>query len=201
MERKNTEKRICLLDLNYTLVSNQMETRMLRPFSRRMQGEEYRSDLLDAIKDDYVIIITARPNYQQKETMENVFKKTGWKPDEMYFNDIDGQPPVFKESALRRFVFPKHGTEPTQYYAVESNPRTRSMYAKYGIKAEPYEMFMKNTEKKRVQKEQEPQQLSLFDMMKCRNSSTVSFRSKGILYIPLITAGSQALYNLFAYCR
>lgn len=79
MERKNTEKRICLLDLNYTLVSNQMETRMLRPFSRRMQGEEYRSDLLDAIKDDYVIIITARPNYQQKETMENVFKKTGWK--------------------------------------------------------------------------------------------------------------------------
>lgn len=166
MERKNTEKRICLLDLNYTLVSNQMETRMLRPFSRRMQGEEYRSDLLDAIKDDYVIIITARPNYQQKETMENVFKKTGWKPDEMYFNDIDGQPPVFKESALRRFVFPKHGTEPTQYYAVESNPRTRSMYAKYGIKAEPYEMFMKNTEKKRVQKEHEPQQLSLFDMMK-----------------------------------
>lgn len=166
MERKNTEKRICLLDLNYTLVSNQMETRMLRPFSRRMQGEEYRSDLLDAIKDDYVIIITARPNYQQEETMENVFKKTGWKPDEMYFNDIDGQPPVFKESALRRFVFPKHGTEPTQYYAVESNPRTRSMYAKYGIKAEPYEMFMKNTEKKRAQKEQEPQQLSLFDMMK-----------------------------------
>ena len=166
MERKNTEKRICLLDLNYTLVSNQMETRMLRPFSRRMQGEEYRSDLLDAIKDDYVIIITARPNYQQKETMENVFKKTGWKPDEMYFNDIDGQPPVFKESALHRFIFPKHGTEPTQYYAVESNPRTRSMYAKYGIKAEPYEMFMKNTEKKRVQKEQEPQQLSLFDMMK-----------------------------------
>lgn len=42
--------RICLLDLNYTLVSNQAQTRMLRPFSE-MEGEEYRMDLIDAIKD------------------------------------------------------------------------------------------------------------------------------------------------------
>lgn len=164
MERENTGKRICLLDLNYTLVSNQMETRMLRPFSRRMKGEEYRKDLLEAIKDDYVIIITARPNYQQKETMENVFKKTGWRPDEIYFNDINGQPPVFKESALQRFIFPKHGTDPAQYYAVESNPRTRSMYAKYGIEAEPYATFIKKAGTPQAPKEPEPQQLSLFDM-------------------------------------
>ena len=32
-------KRICLLDLNYTLVGNQKETRLLRPFSRRMDAE------------------------------------------------------------------------------------------------------------------------------------------------------------------
>lgn len=31
-------KRICLLDLNYTLVSNQAQTRMLKTFSRRMEG-------------------------------------------------------------------------------------------------------------------------------------------------------------------
>ena len=37
-------KKICLLDLNYTLVGNQAETRMLRPFSRRMEAEEYRRE-------------------------------------------------------------------------------------------------------------------------------------------------------------
>ena len=50
-------KKICLLDLNYTLVGNQAETRMLRPFSRRMEAEEYRLDLIDAIKDGTVTCI------------------------------------------------------------------------------------------------------------------------------------------------
>ncbi|MFR3484663.1 MAG: hypothetical protein ACLTXL_14910 [Clostridia bacterium] len=44
-------KNICLLDLNYTLVGNQADTRMLRPFSRRMEAEEYRADLIGAIRD------------------------------------------------------------------------------------------------------------------------------------------------------
>lgn len=136
-------KRICLLDLNYTLVGNQMDTRMLRPFSRRMEAEEYRTDLIDAIRDDQVIIITARPTYQMQQTMENIRKKTGWQPQEWYFNDIDADPPTFKESALRRFVFPKHGMDGAQFYAVESNPKTRAMYARHGIRAKPYSDFMK----------------------------------------------------------
>lgn len=158
-------KRICLLDLNYTLVSNQKETRMLRPFSRRMEGEEYRADLIEAIKDDYVIIVTARPDYQMKETMENVKRKTGWQPQEIYFNDINAEPPVFKDSALRRFIFPKHGANPEQFYAVESNPRTRTMYAKYGIAATPYEKFIKTAGAERKPQDTEPvgQQMSLFD--------------------------------------
>ena len=160
-------KRICLLDLNYTLVANQMETRYLRPFSRRMEGEEYRMDLLEAIKDDYVIIITARPQYQQAETMANVLKKTGWKPMDIYFNDIDAEPPVYKESALQRFIFPKYGADPSQFYAVESNPKTRAMYQRYGIQAEPYATFIKTAGQRTAPaapKEPEPQQLSLFDM-------------------------------------
>ena len=72
------EKRICLLDLNYTLVRNQATSRTLRPFSRRMDAEEYRLDLIEKIKGDYVIIITARPEYQAQETMANIKKKTGW---------------------------------------------------------------------------------------------------------------------------
>lgn len=136
-------KKICLLDLNYTLVGNQMDTRLLRPFARRMQAEEYRTDLIEAIRDDYVIIITARPDYQMQQTMENIRRKTGWQPQEWYFNDINAEPPAFKESALRRFVFPKHGPAPEKYYAVESNPKTRAMYARHGIQAKPYSEFMK----------------------------------------------------------
>ena len=135
-------KRICLLDLNYTLVSNQAETRNIRPFSARLEEEGYRKDLIEAIKDDYVIIITARPNYQMTESLENIKKKTGWLPNEQYFNDIDAEPPEFKESALKRFVFPKHGEDGNLYYAVESNPKTREMYARYGIKAMPYDQFI-----------------------------------------------------------
>lgn len=136
-------KRICLLDLNYTLVSNQLDTRMLRPFTRRMEAEEYRTDLIAAIREDHVIIITARPDYQMRQTMENIRRKTGWAPAEAYFNDINAEPHVFKESALRRFVFPRHGADGALYYAVESNPKTRAMYARHDIRALPYDKFIK----------------------------------------------------------
>ena len=131
-------KNICLLDLNYTLVGNQADTRMLRPFSRRMEAEEYRADLIEAIRDDYVIIVTARPDYQMKQTMAN----------------INAEPPVFKESALRRFILPRHGAqngpEGAHYYAVESNPKTRAMYARFGIEAAPYDRFIKSAGMARV---------------------------------------------------
>ena len=146
--------------MNYTLVGNQATTRLLRPFSRRMDAEEYRADLIDAIRDDYVIIITARPAYQMRQTMENIKRKTGWQPAEWYFNDIDADPPTFKESALRRFVFPKHGQDGAIYYAVESNPKTRAMYGRYGIQAKPYDVFIKSLGK--VPPEPECIQESLF---------------------------------------
>lgn len=136
-------KRICLLDLNYTLVGNQEQTLQLRPFSRRVEAEVYRSDLIEAICNDHVIIITARPDYHLEITMQSIRKKTGWEPAEVYFNDINAYPSVFKESALKRFIFPKYGQDGSLYYAVESNPRTRAMYARYGIAAEPYETFIK----------------------------------------------------------
>ena len=51
--------RICLLDLNYTLVSNQVVTKTLWPFSRRLEAEEYRTDLIETVRGDHVILITA----------------------------------------------------------------------------------------------------------------------------------------------
>lgn len=134
--------KIILLDLNYTLVSNQLTTLHLRPLSVRLTAEEYRQDLLDAIADNKVIIITARPDYQGQQSLDNILAKNGWKPDEAYFNDLNLEPPQIKESILQRFVFPKHGTDGNLYYAIESNPATRAMYAKYGIMAAPYETFI-----------------------------------------------------------
>lgn len=136
--------KIILLDLNYTLVSNQKETKFLRPFSARLEKEEYRQDLLAAIRDNYVIIITARPDYQGEETLANLKAKVDWQPDEAYWNDLDLDPPSIKESILQRFVFPKHGVDGSHYFAIESNPLTRAMYARYGIHAEPYEEFIKH---------------------------------------------------------
>ena len=155
-------KRICLLDLNYTLVGNQKETRLLRPFSRRMDAEEYRADLIDAIRDDYVIIITARPDYQMKQTMQNIRRKTGWVPQAWYFNDLNADPPTIKESILRRFIFPKFETDPKQFYAVESNPKTRAMYSRHGITAQPYDIFIKQAGGATVTPEPPCEQVSLF---------------------------------------
>ena len=47
-----------------------------------------------------------------------------------------------ERGAFQRFIFPKHGEDGGLYYAVESNPRTRAMYAKFGIVALPYEVFI-----------------------------------------------------------
>lgn len=136
-------KKICLLDLNYTLVANQAQTHGIRPFSARLAAEEYRGDLIDAVRSDLVILVTARPRGQEKQTLDNIQRKTGWLPDEWYFNDVHAAPPVFKESALIRFVLPKYGDRLSDFYAVESNPTTRIMYATHQISAEPYDVFIR----------------------------------------------------------
>lgn len=136
------KERIILLDLNYTLVANQRQTRMIRPFTARLKAEQYRKDLIETIKDNRVIIITARPSYQGTQSMENILRKTGWQPIEAHFNDLNLDPPSIKETILKRFVFPQYGTDGKQYFAIESNPKTRAMYARYGIPAEPYDKFI-----------------------------------------------------------
>ena len=141
-------KRIILLDLNYTLVSNQAETRMIRPFSTRLEAEEYRTDLVEKIRKEFVTMITARPHDQKKETMLNLFRKTAWKPQEAYFNDLGLEPPAFKEFVLTHAVFPEHGNEPDRYLAIESNPETRAMYQRHGIRAMTYEEFLAESNNK-----------------------------------------------------
>lgn len=156
------KEKIILLDLNYTLVANQRQARMIRPFSARLKAEEYRKDLIEVIKDNRVVIITARPSYQGSQTMENILRKTDLRPEEAYFNDLNLDPPSIKESILKRFVFPKYGNDGKQFFAVESNPRTRAMYARYGIPAEPYDRFIQRFPDIAKDTGKSPVQYSLF---------------------------------------
>lgn len=156
------KEKIILLDLNYTLVANQRQTRMIRPFSARLKAEEYRKDLIEVIKNNRVVIITARPSYQGSQTMENILRKTDLRPEEAYFNDLNLDPPSIKESILKRFVFPKYGNDGKQFFAVESNPRTRAMYARYGIPAEPYDRFIQRFPDIAKDTGKSPVQYSLF---------------------------------------
>ena len=71
-----------------------------------------------------------------------------------------------------------HGFDGEQYYAVESNPKTREMYSRYGIVANPYDLFKTDPEKGKsstiIKPMREikqntgfdaPRQLSLFDFL------------------------------------
>jgi len=128
-----SRKQIILLDLNYTLVSNSRENRYTRPYQKKIKNEEYRKWLIDLIRDEYVILITARPEYQKELSLENISRElAGWQPHEAYFNELDQRPPSCKERILNEYIFPIHGKD-AHYFALESNPSTKRMYRKYDI--------------------------------------------------------------------
>ncbi len=131
LKMKKTDK-IILLDLNYTLVSNSKENRFTRPYQNKIKKEKYRSWLIDLIKEEYVILITARPDYQKELTLQSISNTLKWQPDEAYFNELDQRPPSCKERILNEYIFPQHGRE-VNYFALESNPQTKRMYRKYNI--------------------------------------------------------------------
>jgi hypothetical protein len=113
---------VILLDLNYTLVSNSKEL----PYPNcNFARESYRNWLIELIKDRYVILITARMSKYQVGTLENIKAKTGWQPDEAYFNS-GLTAPEFKYKILHEKVI--HRFEVGRLLAIESNVKTRKMY-------------------------------------------------------------------------
>jgi hypothetical protein len=122
---------IILLDLNYTLVENSEEKQ--RPFIKQIAAEKYRQWLVELVKQHHVILMTARPAMHKQATIASIEEKTGWLPQEAHFNSFGLAPPLAKERMLQAYVLPKHGGE--NFLAIESNPRTHSMYAKYGIRS------------------------------------------------------------------
>lgn len=130
---------IYLLDLNYTLVAN--SDKKEKPFYKQIQHEVYRSDLIEKIKDDTVLLVTARPKYYKPHTLKSIEEKTDLQLADVYFNE-GYAPPIWKEKALLNNIFPTYGEHTAQYMAIESNPKTRNMYMKYEIVSMTYKEFM-----------------------------------------------------------
>lgn len=121
-------KQIILLDLNYTLVGNSEKKRA--PFIEQIKLETYRMDLIELVRPHYVILITARPVKYQAPTLGSIAQKTGWKPQEYFFNDTNLAPQWFKRSVVINRLTKFHSE---QMIAIESNPKTINEYKKMGI--------------------------------------------------------------------
>ncbi len=138
---------IALVDLNYTLVENSPKwgAPKIYPFIRQIEQETYRQWLVDFLRDKYAILITARPQKYREATLERIKLLTDWQPQEAYFAEISAPPPEIKEHLLLNYIFPKHGRNGEDYFGIESNPKTRAMYLRYGIKSLRAEDFKKQT--------------------------------------------------------
>lgn len=122
---------IILLDLNYTLVANSHDKR--KPFTTQIEYEQYREWLVSLVAPYHTILMTARPEKHRQLTLDSLYGKAGWIPQEAHFNRYYKPPHIAKRIMLEQLVFPKHGKNPKQYLAIESNPRTQAMYGEFGI--------------------------------------------------------------------
>lgn len=136
---KIDKSKIILLDLNYTLIRNAGKCHAR--FPDRIKQHKYERELIDMIKDNYVILITARPEKYKEATLKHIEKTTGFVPDDSYWNR-GMTPPKIKEYWLDNSIFPEYGDDPSLYYGIESNPLTRAMYKRKGIKSNRKEDIM-----------------------------------------------------------
>ena len=127
--------KIILLDLNYTLISNSWKIKEDK-YPYKILNRQYELELVEKIKDNYVILITATPYEKSFDSIKHIEENTDLKIEESYWN-FNKSPPELKEYWLKKAVFPSHGEDPSKYLAIESNKDTRAMYAKYGIEARP----------------------------------------------------------------
>lgn len=126
-----------LLDLNFTLVGNSPNIKTPNRMAR-IRTERYRLWLIDALtrfKPDGILLVTIRPEREREATLRHIAVMCdGWQPDDCFFSTMNVSPPVWKEHACKKLIFPKYGRDPNLYIAVESNLSTQAMYARLGIR-------------------------------------------------------------------
>ena len=77
--------KIILLDLNYTLISNSWAIRYEK-LPEKISKREYEHELVDLIKDNYVILITASPYSTSYDSLKHIEENTDLKIAESYWN-------------------------------------------------------------------------------------------------------------------
>ena len=132
--------KIILLDLNYTLISNSWKIRYDK-YPKKILNRQYEEELVNKIKDNHVILITASPYYTSFDSLKHIEENTDLKIAESYWN-FGKRPPELKEYWLKKAVLPTYGKDPSKYLAIESNEDTREMYAGFGIEARPKTDFI-----------------------------------------------------------
>ena len=132
--------KIILLDLNYTLISNSWKIRYDK-YPKKILNRQYEEELVNKIKDNHVILITASPYYTSFDSLKHIEENTDLKIAESYWN-FGKRPPELKEYWLKKAVLPTYGNDPSKYLAIESNEDTREMYARFGIEARPKTDFI-----------------------------------------------------------
>ena len=137
---KISKDKIILLDLNYTLISNSKEIKFEK-YPNKIYLREYEHGLISLIKDNYVILITASPYKTSYESLKHIEEHTDLKIQESYWN-FGKRPPALKKYWLENAVLKEHGNDHEKYLAIESNPKTREMYAEFGIEARPKSDFI-----------------------------------------------------------
>lgn len=138
IESKSGVRRIILMDLNVALSSNFKEMRNHNFETFIKEVETFRDWMVDLLRPEYVILITARNIKWGVPTLNRINELTNWIPNEAIFNDtgISGsEAPLVKKKQVLEKIIPRHGDDLQKYYAIESNPRTREMYSSIGINA------------------------------------------------------------------
>ncbi|MBT4187708.1 MAG: hypothetical protein HOE14_10905 [Gemmatimonadales bacterium] len=133
--------RIILQDLNVALSSNFREKKFYPSMSEFVADiEKYRQWLVDLLKSEYVILCTARSERFRDATLESISSKTGWLPQQSYFNrwlndagDGPLEPHLAKKRYLTDSIFPRYGHDPSLYFGIDSFGGTRSMYQSLDI--------------------------------------------------------------------
>jgi hypothetical protein len=125
---------IILLDLNYTLVANSPKHGTTpERMEKRLAGEQYRQWLIEMLRSFEVLLVTARPEKWQDATMLRIQAQTGWIPANYFFAPNGWfNPPAIKRRLLMEEILPNYGRR-QRYLAIESNPKTRAMYAEFKI--------------------------------------------------------------------
>lgn len=133
---------IILLDLNYTLAA---KTGM-NPgnFTYDVSKDIYRKDLVDALKNKRIFLITARTSNYELETIKKIQQDTGLEIERYYFkpeSDKYIKAEDFKKAVVLKLF--EEGFQAKDFYGIESNIKTRKAYKSIGIESCRYEQYMK----------------------------------------------------------